>query len=60
VVEADEGPRRDASLEKMAKLKAAFKGEGSVTAGNSSSLNDGAAATLVVSADYARAHGLKP
>ena len=60
VVEADEGPRRDASLEKMAKLKPAFKGEGSVTAGNSSSLNDGAAATLVVSADYARAHGLKP
>ena len=60
VAEADEGPRRDASLEKMAKLKPAFKGEGSVTAGNSSSLNDGAAATLVVSADYARAHGLKP
>ena len=60
VVEADEGPRRDASLEKMAKLKPAFKEGGSVTAGNSSSLNDGAAATLVVSADYARAHGLKP
>jgi acetyl-CoA acyltransferase len=60
VVEADEGPRRDASLEKMAKLKPAFKEGGSVTAGNSSSLNDGAAATLVVSADFARAHGLKP
>ena len=60
VVEADEGPRRDASLEKMAKLKPAFKKEGSVTAGNSSSLNDGAAATLVVSADFARAHGLEP
>ena len=60
VVEADEGPRRDASLEKMAKLKPAFKEEGSVTAGNSSSLNDGAAATLVVSADFARAHGLEP
>jgi acetyl-CoA acyltransferase len=60
VVEADEGPRRDASLERMAKLKPAFKEGGSVTAGNSSSLNDGAAATLIVSADFARAHGLKP
>ena len=60
IVEADEGPRRDASLEKMAKLKPAFKEGGSVTAGNSSSLNDGAAATLIVSADFARAHGLKP
>ncbi len=60
VVEADEGPRRDASLEKMAKLKPAFKKEGSVTAGNSSSLNDGAAATLLVSPDFARAHGLEP
>ncbi len=60
VVEADEGPRRDASLEKMAKLKPAFKEGGSVTAGNSSSLNDGAAATLVVSADFARTHGLRP
>lgn len=60
VVEADEGPRRDASLEKMAKLKPAFREGGSVTAGNSSSLNDGAAAVLVVSSDYARAHGLEP
>jgi acetyl-CoA acyltransferase len=60
VVEADEGPRRDASLKQLAKLKPAFKEGGSVTAGNSSSLNDGAAAVLVVSADYARAHGLKP
>ncbi len=60
LVEADEGPRRDASLEKMARLKPAFKEGGTVTAGNSSSLNDGAAATLVVSADFARAHGLEP
>ena len=60
VVEADEGPRRDASLEQLAKLKPAFKEGGSVTAGNSSSLNDGAAAVLVVSAEYARAHGLEP
>ena len=60
VIEADEGPRRDAALEKMAKLKAAFKEGGSVTAGNSSSLNDGAAAVLVVSRAYAEAHGLTP
>jgi acetyl-CoA acetyltransferase family protein len=60
VVEADEGPRRDTSLEKLAKLKPAFKEGGSVTSGNSSSLNDGAAAVLVVSAQYAKAHGLKP
>src|SRR5918995_4457119 len=60
VVEADEGPRRDASLEQLAKIKPAFKEGGSVTAGNASSLNDGAAAVLVVSADYARAHGLEP
>ena len=60
VVEADEGPRRDASLEQLARLKPAFKEGGSVTAGNSSALNDGAAAVLVVSPDYARAHGLEP
>ncbi len=60
VVEADEGPRRNASMEKLAKLPPAFKEGGSVTAGNSSSLNDGAAAVLVVSAEYARAHGLEP
>lgn len=60
VVEADEGPRRSASLEKLAKLPPAFKEGGSVTAGNSSSLNDGAAALLVVSAEYAQAHGLEP
>ncbi|MDP9455136.1 MAG: acetyl-CoA C-acyltransferase [Actinobacteria bacterium] len=60
VVEADEGPRRDTTMEKLARLKPAFKGEGSVTAGNSSSLNDGAAAVLVVSKDYAQAHGLQP
>jgi acetyl-CoA acyltransferase len=61
VVEADEGPRRDTSLEKLAGLGPAFKREGgSVTAGNSSSLNDGAAAVLVVSKEYAEAHGLDP
>jgi acetyl-CoA acyltransferase len=60
VVEADEGPRRDTTLEKLAKLKPAFSEGGSVTAGNSSSLNDGAAAVLVVSREYAEAHGLEP
>ena len=60
VVEADEGPRHDTSLEKLASLKPAFKAGGSVTAGNSSSLNDGAAALLLVSAAFARDHGLRP
>jgi acetyl-CoA acyltransferase len=60
LVEADEGPRRDASLETLGKLKPAFKEGGTVTAGNSSPLNDGAAAALVVSSDFARAHGLTP
>ncbi len=60
LVEADEGPRRDTSLEQLAKLKPVFKQGGTVTAGNSSPLNDGAAALLVVSAPYAQAHGLKP
>src|SRR5919106_2577201 len=60
IVEADEGPRRDTSLEKLGKLKPAFKGDGSVTPGNSSSLNDGAAAVLVLSREYAEAHGLRP
>ena len=58
--EADEGPRRDTSLEKLAALKPAFVKDGTVTAGNSSTLNDGAAAVLVTSRDYALAHGLSP
>jgi acetyl-CoA acyltransferase len=60
LVEADEGPRRDTTFEKLAKLKPAFKEDGSVTAGNSSSLNDGAAAVMVVSKDYAERHALEP
>ena len=60
MVEADEGPRHDTSLEKLGKLPPAFIEGGSVTAGNSSPLNDGAAAVLVVSKEYARAHGLTP
>jgi 3-oxoadipyl-CoA thiolase len=48
-VESDEGPRPDASLEKMARLRPAFREGGTVTAGNASTLNDGAACTLVAS-----------
>ena len=59
-VDTDEGPRRDTSLEKLARLRPAFREGGTVTAGNSSSLNDGAAALLLVSDAYARAHGLRP
>jgi 3-oxoadipyl-CoA thiolase len=59
-VAADEVPRRDSSLEGLAKLRPAFARDGSVTAGNSSTLNDGAGALLLCSPDYARAHGLAP
>jgi len=59
-VTADECPRRDTSLEKLARLEPAFKAGGTVTAGNSSPLNDGAAALLLVSDSYARANGLQP
>jgi 3-oxoadipyl-CoA thiolase len=60
MVSQDERPRRDASLESLAKLKPAFRKDGSVTAGNSSGLNDGAAALLVMSAEKAAALGMKP
>jgi acetyl-CoA acyltransferase len=56
----DECPRRDTSLELLGKLEPAFRQGGTVTAGNSSPLNDGAAALLVTSGEYARAHGLAP
>ena len=59
-VEVDEGPRRDTSLEKLAQLRPVFREGGTVTAGNSSPLNDGAAAVLLVSDAYAKAHGLTP
>ncbi len=56
----DEGPRADTSLEALAKLRAAFADNGSVTAGNSSPLNDGAAALVIMSAEEAQRRGLKP
>ena len=57
---ADEGPRRDTSLEALAKLRPAFHVHGSVTAGNSSQTSDGAAAALVVSTALARERRLEP
>lgn len=60
IVDTDEQPRRDTSLDKLGKLKPAFRKDGSVTAGNSSSLNDGAAACIVMSMEKAVALGLKP
>lgn len=56
----DEGPRPGTSLEKLAKLRAAFRSGGSVTAGNSSTLNDGAAAVIVATAKAARELGMTP
>jgi len=58
--ETDEGPRRDTSPEALAKLRPAFHAQGTVTAGNSSQTSDGAAAVVIASSDYAKAHGLKP
>jgi 3-oxoadipyl-CoA thiolase len=60
VVSRDEHPRADTSMEALAKLRPAFREGGSVTAGNSSGINDGASATLVVEAGRARELGLKP
>jgi acetyl-CoA C-acetyltransferase len=54
----DEGPRKDAALERLAKLRPAFKKDGTVTAGNASSLNDGGAAVVVASMDAIKAKGL--
>lgn len=58
--EVDEGPRKDTTLEKLTKLRPVFKKDGTVTAGNASSLNDGASAVVVASADAVREKGLKP
>ncbi|HEX9011615.1 MAG TPA: thiolase family protein [Holophagaceae bacterium] len=58
MIAEDEGPRPDTTLESLAKLRPAFKKDGTVTAGNAPSVNDGAAAALVTTEDYAKAHGL--
>ncbi len=58
--EQDEGPRADTTPEALAALKPAFHMKGTVTAGNSSQMSDGAAATVVMSAERAKALGLKP
>jgi acetyl-CoA acetyltransferase family protein len=60
MADTDEGPRAGSDPEKLAKLKAAFKKDGSVTAANSSPLTDGAAVTVLMSASKAKALGLKP
>jgi 3-oxoadipyl-CoA thiolase len=60
VVTADEGPRPDSSLESLGRLRPAFQKDGTVTAGNASSLNDGAAALVLMSAEQARDRGLRP
>jgi acetyl-CoA acyltransferase len=60
VFSVDEGPRRETSLEALAKLRPAFHAAGSVTAGNSSQTSDGASAVIVTSAERARAAGLAP
>ncbi len=56
----DEGPRKDTTLEKLARLRPAFKKDGTVTAGNASSLNDGASAVVVASKDAVKEKGFKP
>lgn len=60
VFDTDEYPKRDAALDKLAALKPAFKKDGTVTAGNASGINDGSAALVLMTADKAKALGLKP
>jgi len=60
VISVDEGPRKDSSLEGLAKLKPVFRVGGSVTAGNSSQMSDGAAALLLASEHAVKAYGLTP
>mgnify|MGYP000061167619 FL=1 len=60
VVDTDEHPRPDVTLEKLSKLSPAFKKDGTVTAGNSSGLNDAAAVTVLMSKEKAKEIGLKP
>jgi acetyl-CoA C-acetyltransferase len=60
VVERDEGPREDTTMEGLANLTPVFKKDGTVTAGNASSINDGAAAVVIMSAEKATELGIKP
>lgn len=60
VFKTDEGPRADTTMEALGSLKAAFHAKGTVTAGNSSQMSDGAAASVVMSAEKAKALGIKP
>ena len=60
VVDTDEYPRAGATLETLSKLKPAFKKDGTVTAGNASGINDGAAALVIMSGDKAKELGIKP
>ncbi len=59
-IDTDEGPRKDTSLDGLAKLKTVFRAGGSVTAGNSSQMSDGAGAVLLASAQALKDYGLKP
>ena len=59
-LEVDEGPRRDTSIEKLAKLKPVFDPEGTTTAGNAPGVNDGAGALVVTSEEFAKKRGLEP
>lgn len=60
LIAVDEGPRKDTSLESLSGLKPSFKPDGKITAGNSSPMNDGAAAVVIASEKYARERGLHP
>ncbi len=60
IFDKDEYPKPDSTIEKIGNLKAAFKRDGSVTAANASGINDGAAAVMVMSAEQAKASGLRP
>jgi 3-oxoadipyl-CoA thiolase len=60
VVDKDEHPRPETTLEQLAKLKTPFRNPGSVTAGNASGVNDGAAAIIIASEEAVKAHGLTP
>jgi acetyl-CoA C-acetyltransferase len=59
-LDTDEGPRRDTSIEKLASLKPVFDPEGTTTAGNAPGVNDGAAALVVTSEEFAKRRGLEP